>query len=47
MTGMCVHEVPTGRILDANQAILDMFGCSREESAGPGVLGSRHPSATP
>jgi len=31
MTGICVHEIPSGRVLDANQAILDMFGCSRDE----------------
>jgi len=35
MTGICVHEIPSGRILDANQALIDMFGYSREETLSP------------
>jgi two-component system, cell cycle sensor histidine kinase and response regulator CckA len=27
-----IHEIPTGAIIDVNQRMLDMFGCTREEA---------------
>ncbi|HLA83182.1 MAG TPA: PAS domain S-box protein [Thermoguttaceae bacterium] len=35
VTAIGIHEIPTGRILDANQAMFDLFGCSREEVLDP------------
>jgi len=32
MNAVFVHEIPSGRILDVNQTMLDMYGCSREEA---------------
>ena len=32
MNAVFVHEIPSGRIVDVNQTVLDMFGCSRDEA---------------
>jgi PAS domain S-box-containing protein len=32
INAILVHDFPSGRVLDVNQATLDMFGCSREEA---------------
>ncbi|MBN2217534.1 MAG: PAS domain S-box protein [Pirellulales bacterium] len=50
MTAICVHEIPSGTILDANQAMLDLFGVSREEVLDPAfwnqaVVGPPHDAA--
>lgn len=50
MTAICVHEIPSGTILDANQAMLDLFGVSREEVLDPAfwnqaIVGPPHDAA--
>ncbi|HBO43737.1 MAG TPA: hypothetical protein DD670_07355, partial [Planctomycetaceae bacterium] len=32
MNAIFIHEIPTGRVVDVNQTMLDMFGLSRDEA---------------